>query len=239
VVVAAGRGARFGGYKQLVPLRRDPLLVHTLSAFSSCQFAECVVVLPHDFLLQGTWDRLVAEFPALVGWRAVEGREERALSVLEGVTSLTKQSPFVAVHDGARPLPPLDATASCLHLLRTNEELAAAIVAAPVTDTLKRIEAGGPGIARTEDRSQFVRAETPQVCRRSPLLAALSEPSAATARDEAQALEFLGRRTAFILHTGQNPKVTHASDVAVVNALLESRSDTTPEPRPAKRKVSP
>jgi 2-C-methyl-D-erythritol 4-phosphate cytidylyltransferase len=231
VVVAAGKGVRFGGYKQLVPLVDKPLLVHTLEAFAQVAFRERMVVVPADFILQGTWDSLAASNRALRAFTAVAGRDERALSVRAGVSALGPGCEFVAVHDGARPLPPLTALGKCLGLLQADRQISAAIVAAPVTDTIKRVREGGPLIAFTENREQLVRAETPQVCNRAHLLNALSDPRNAHAGDEAQALELLGLRTAFVLHDGFNPKITHAKDIAVANAWLTSHNDTTPEPR--------
>lgn len=171
--------------------------------------------------------------PHLRAYRAIAGGEERHRSVLEGVLAVAPGIRFVAVHDGARPLPPLDALLECVRLLRRDPETRAAIVAAPVTDTIKRIAPGGAGhtIAHTEDRSQLVRAETPQVCDREALLAALSVPHAQDPRDEAEALERSGHRTAFVLHQGYNPKITHAKDIAVVAAYLGAKDETTPTPR--------
>jgi 2-C-methyl-D-erythritol 4-phosphate cytidylyltransferase len=231
VIVAAGKGSRFGGYKQLVPLIDKPLLIQTLEAFSGVPFAQRVVVLPIDFILQGTWDTFTRMHPTLRDFLPVAGREERALSVREGVMALSPRIDFVAVHDGARPLPPLGAMGQCLSLLKQDPDLGAAIVASPVTDTIKRVVPAGSAIRHTEDRSELVRAETPQLCRRSILMESFSHPQLGAARDEAQAIEFLGRRTAFVLHDGFNPKITHAKDMAVVSAWLTAHNDTTPEPR--------
>ncbi|MBI1292914.1 NTP transferase domain-containing protein [bacterium] len=231
VVVAAGKGVRFGGYKQLVPLIDRPLLVHTLEAFLQSGFRQYVVVLPPDFILQGTWDNLVGTNPGLRIYEPVAGLDERALSVREGVRSLSRECQFVAVHDGARPLPPLGAMDRCLNLIQTDRQLSAVIVASPVTDTIKRVRESGPLIARTENRAELVRAETPQICDRIHLLNALSDPRNFAAGDEAQAMELLGLRTAFVLHDGFNPKITHAKDIAVINAWLTAKEETTPEPR--------
>lgn len=231
VVVAAGKGVRFGGYKQLVPLLDKPLLVQTLESFQGVPFSSRVVVVPSDFLLQGTWDALAHTHLALREFTPVVGRDERALSVLEGVRAISPECTYVAVHDGARPLPPIGAMSECLRLLESDSQLSAAIVASPVTDTIKRVRSGGPLIAQTENRDELVRAETPQVCRRADLMNALVEKRNASARDEAQALELLGLRTAFVLHEGFNIKVTHAKDLSIVSAWLTSHNDTTPEPR--------
>ena len=80
----------------------------------------------------------------------------------------------VLVHDAARPL----LTAALAErgargasaAMRT---LDAAIAAAPVTDTVKRVDADGPWCVETLDRSALWAVQTPQVFRRAALERAL------------------------------------------------------------------
>jgi 2-C-methyl-D-erythritol 4-phosphate cytidylyltransferase len=220
VVVAAGRGTRFGGWKQLAPLGGKPLLVHTLEAFARCPFRDRVVVLPQDLLNEDVWDEILRKFPSLNDFRVVAGGAERSLSVLAGVRELSESCDFVAVHDGARPFPPIEAAAECAALLQARPDIAAAIVAKPVSDTIKMIGHGDNLIQRTVDRRLLLRAETPQVARRDLLLQALSSPASAAASDEAQALEIAGYPTACVVHHGYNPKITLAHDLALAEHHL-------------------
>lgn len=229
VVVAAGKGRRFGGYKQLVPLADKPLVVQTLLAFASVPFHSRLVVLPEDFIRGGIWNELMTLYPWLEGTVAVVGGTERSLSVCEGVSAVSPECEFVAVHDGARPFPPLETLAGCLQLLAREPELAAAIVAKPMTDTIKRMRADGSSIQLTEDREHFLRAETPQVARRLALLNAFCDPRNQSARDEAEALERIGYRTSCVPHTGFNPKITHQKDLTIAMAWLSALGDTPPE----------
>lgn len=222
VVVAAGSGTRFGGPKQFAMLGYKPVLAHCLSAFDPChRLLDRVVVLPADLLDSPEWGRIRAGLRHSV--RAVPGGIQRADSVRAGVAALDSRCDVVAVHDGARPFVPIEAFTQCLTLLQADAETAAAIVCAPVTDTLKALAPDHATIAQTVDRGRMVRAETPQVCRRQLLEEALSQPGADCFTDEGQAIESLGHRTCAVVQTGFNIKITAPADLHAAQAWLRSR----------------
>ncbi len=217
VIVAAGRGTRFGGFKQLAPVSGTPLLARAMAAFDDLPFAERIVVLPPD--LMGD-EALHAELSGAAHiWRFVEGGEMRAQSVLRGVKALGRGVELAAVHDGARPFPPVEATWRCVAVLGENPVAAGAIVVTRVNDTLKRIDGHG-AVLETVPRSELVRAETPQVARRQLLVEALSRRGAEECTDEAQALERAGHLVATVPHEGLNPKVTTRGDILLAEAML-------------------
>lgn len=217
VVVAAGSGARFGAMKQFAPLAGKPLLAHCLETFDRCgEFVDRVVVLPGDMLESAAWRKIRDRLENPV--RPVAGGVTRADSVRAGVEALDTRCELVAVHDGARPFVPVDAMRECLARLREDATLAAAIVASPIADTLKSTTADQT-IERTIDRARTVRAETPQLCRRALLLAALAD-ARESVTDEAQALERAGHRTAAVLHDGYNVKITNTTDLVLAEAWL-------------------
>ncbi len=220
VIVAAGRGTRFGGFKQLATVGGMPLLKRTMSAFDDLPFAERVVVLPGE--LMGD-EGLHADLAGGAHvWRFVEGGDLRAQSVLRGVRALGRGVELAAVHDGARPFPPIEATWRCVALLGERPVAAGAIVVARVHDTLKRVDPHG-AVVETVTRSELVRAETPQVARRGLLVEALGARGAEEATDEAQALERAGHLVATIPHEGLNPKVTTRQDILLAEAILAQR----------------
>ncbi len=223
IVTAAGAGTRFGGYKQLAKVMGKPLLEHALDGFNACLFTERIVVLPEEFFREGHWTRLCRMNPALTEFRAVVGRETRAESVLEGILALRDECEFVAVHDGARPFPPIDGLKECYHYLNRHPGTAAAIVGSRVTDTIKRVGPDGKTITATEPRDELRRAETPQVARINHLARALRSAEGPEATDEADALARHGHRVVCLTHQGFNPKITVPADMAVVEAWLRNR----------------
>lgn len=220
VVPAAGRGARFGGDvpKQYLDVAGEPLIVHTLRALLSHAAVEGVVVVlaANDSLWPG--------WPALLGKPVLTciGGDARADSVLAGLYALpdgVRADDFVLVHDAARPnlsLADLDQL-----LERGRSDPVGAILAAPVHDTLKRAGDDG-GIDGTQPRDRLWRALTPQLFRRLQLTRALESARDAgiAISDEAMAMERQGARPLLVEGTDDNIKVTTASDLAIVRAML-------------------
>lgn len=224
VIVAAGSGSRFGGRKQFARLAGRPLLGWCLAALDRLgPLAGRVVVLPAGAENEPEWAECVAGLTQPV--HVVAGGATRAESVRAGVSALGEACELVAVHDGARPLVEPAWALACAACLEADAGLGATIVARAATDTLKQLDASGTEIDRTLDRTRVACAETPQVCRRAALLAALADPVAVRFTDEAQALEANGWRTAVHLIDRPNPKVTHAPDLAIVEALMRAREE--------------
>lgn len=220
VIVAAGRGSRYGAPgKVLMPLSGRPVLAWSLAAFAAARIEEIVVVAgDHTF---ADIQRLVDEMPHGVPVRVVAGGGRRQASVAAGVAATSDGIESIAIHDGARPLisPALIdriVDAACV--------AGAAIAAAPVTDTLKRV--GGDGlIAGTVDRDGLWSAQTPQAFRRDVLVTALAGAvfRERTFTDEAALFEALGLPVAIVPNVEPNPKVTHPGDLALIEALLRAR----------------
>src|SRR5437764_15040169 len=104
LIVAAGRGARFGGTlpKQDLPLGGATVLRHAVSAFAAHPRIDRVLVAirPEDREL---FDRTVAGLSVL---QPVPGGAERQDSVRFGLEALAEHKPNrVLIHDGARPFP--------------------------------------------------------------------------------------------------------------------------------------
>lgn len=224
VMPAAGAGRRFGaGFpKQHARLSGRTVLEVALDPFLvdlRCR-GILLVVAPAELTAARTrWEgheRI----------RAVAGGERRCDSVLAGLAALVQRAhpdDCVLVHDAARPcLAPDDLDA----LLAAGHGSAdGALLAAPVSDTLKR--AGGDGRCDgTLDRANLWRALTPQLAPLGRLHAALS---AALARgesptDEAQVLEWAGARPRLVEARSANPKITTADDLPLAEALLARRA---------------
>ncbi len=219
VIVAAGRGKRFGGYKQLMELNQKPLLLCTLEAFEPIQFSEYVIVLPEEWLVDGTWERLQNESSAAKVFTAVAGGSERADSVLQGLSALST-SEFAAIHDGARPFPPIECLTDATKILENKPEVAGVVIGSRMTDTVKRLDKGQL-ITCTEDRASLRRAETPQIVRREILAEVLMKSRGVDFHDDVEALERAGYQTAFAEHSGWNIKVTYPEDVMIAEALMK------------------
>jgi 2-C-methyl-D-erythritol 4-phosphate cytidylyltransferase len=124
---------------------------------------------------------------------------------------------IVVVHDGVRPFVTVEEIDNTVAAAKAD---GAAILVAPVTDTIKEI--GATSVLRTLDRGVLRRALTPQ-CFRYELLreayqhADVSDPSLT---DESALVEQLGRPVSVVEGSARNIKITTAEDLAIAEAIL-------------------
>jgi len=208
LVVAAGRGERFGGAtpKQYIDLAGQPLLRHSLIALSRHPAIGGVraVINPDD---RGLYEAASAGLDLLP---PVAGGASRQASVRHGLESLQELEPrLVLIHDGARPIVPADLID---RLLASLAEAPGAIAALRLTDTLKR-EADGK-IAGTVPRDGLWRAQTPQGFGFAEILAAHRATSAETGlTDDAAVAEQAGLTVRLVEGDPANLKVTAPQDL--------------------------
>ena len=179
LIVAAGRGERFGSErpKALVELGGAPMVQWSIDALKQVdQIEKIVLALP-----PGT--------PAPAGVIGVDGGEVRSHSVALALAA-AGEGEQVLVHDAARPLLTPELTRAVIEALEQDASADAAIAAAPVTNTIKRVDAHGV-VTETIDRSSLWGVQTPQVFRRAALERALdvSEDVLAAATDDAWLIE--------------------------------------------------
>jgi 2-C-methyl-D-erythritol 4-phosphate cytidylyltransferase len=174
-------------------------------------------------------ERIVVALPPGVdapeGVVGVEGGSQRSHSVRNALAAAGDGDP-VLVHDAARPLLTPELAEQCLAAV---DGVAAAIAAAPVTDTTKE---AGPDrvVTRTLDRSRLWAVQTPQVFRRAALEAAMAQPDEvlAAATDDASLVEAAGGRVRVVEAPRENLKVTTAVDLRVAELLLTEASRPGP-----------
>jgi 2-C-methyl-D-erythritol 4-phosphate cytidylyltransferase len=225
LVLAAGRGERLGlpMPKAFVPLVGRPLILHALAAMASVPAIDRVVPVIARAEL-GRWERLAPELagiPKLA--EPVFGGAERQDSVRAGLATLGPEIEWVAVHDAARPFV---RPAAVVRVLEAARASGAAILAAPVSDTIKRVRAGC--VVETPPRAECWAAQTPQVFRVELLREALAEAGAEgrVATDDAQLVEWLGVAVAVVQGDLDNWKLTRPDDLAAAERLL---ADSEPE----------
>jgi 2-C-methyl-D-erythritol 4-phosphate cytidylyltransferase len=223
IIVAAGRGTRAGGegLKQFRALAGVPLLLHTLRRFEECAaIDEIVLVAP---VAETNFHLAANPFKLTKFARVVEGGATRTESVWRGLQSLNDgRTRIVAVHDGVRPFV---TPAEIERTVRAAEETGAAVLCAPVIDTIKVIE--GERIAHTLPRENLRRALTPQ-CFRYELLRRAFERARAEgveATDDSALVELYGStQVAMVEGDARNIKITRPEDFVLAEILLkESR----------------
>jgi 2-C-methyl-D-erythritol 4-phosphate cytidylyltransferase/2-C-methyl-D-erythritol 2,4-cyclodiphosphate synthase len=232
IVVAAGRGTRLGAPdKVLLPLAGRPMLAWSLAALEQAETIGPVVVVAGAHTLDVVARLVRDEGFAKVG-AVVPGGERRQDSVTAGIAALPEEIAVVVIHDGARPL----AEAELFdRAARAVADRGAAIVAAPVADTLKRVADGV--IMGTVDRTALWAAQTPQAFRLETLRRVIAASAGETVTDEARLCEIAGVPVAIVPASSANLKVTHPEDVAVAEALLHARGGAPRAERPLPTRV--
>ena len=218
VVVAAGRGARFGGDrpKQYLPLGDRPVLHHAVAAFATHPRLDAVQVAirPED---RDLFESAVAGLDKVLP--PVAGGATRQESVRLGLEALAALRPKgVLIHDGARPFP---AAALIDRVIDALGEAQAAVPCLPLRDTIKSIADGA--IRATVDRSHLWRAQTPQGFHFAAILDAHRAAAGRESTDDSAVAEAAGLTPRPVAGDEDNVKVTTAEDLAAAERLFAAR----------------
>jgi len=224
VVVAAGRGTRFGRPKQLVELAGKPMVAWSVQTLASiAQIEQLIVTTEPEWTAEV--ERVLAAVALRVPARVVRGGEERQDSVRNGLAMLEKSMPptsFVMVHDGARPLVRADDIRRGMDAVGP---ATGALLAVRVVDTIKQTDDAG-NVVRTLDRNRLWAAQTPQFGRLDDLIRAHADARSAgvLATDDAALLERIGVAVHVVEGSAENFKVTVPADLERAEMILRSRA---------------
>ena len=221
IVVAAGKGTRLGGSrpKQFLELGGVPILVHALRQFErSREISEIITVLPAEDT--AGFQSVVQEFGLTKTGRAIAGGATRAQSVRHGLEAIANAE-IVAIHDGVRPFVTPDEIDRVVQAAMAS---GAAILTAPVADTIKRI--AGEQVLETVPRAALRRALTPQcfrfeILKRAYLALDKLEAAGAEITDDCFLVEQLGIEIVAVKGSARNIKITTEEDLAWAERLLK------------------
>jgi 2-C-methyl-D-erythritol 4-phosphate cytidylyltransferase/2-C-methyl-D-erythritol 2,4-cyclodiphosphate synthase len=226
LVVAAGRGSRFGPGtpKQYQLLGGQRVLRRAVLAFLTHPRVASVRVVIHADDERSYRDS-VSGLPLMA---PAFGGPTRQESVLRGLESLAEVAPStVLIHDAARPLTTGEIISRVVDAL---DQWDGAVPALPITDTLKRAETepdgGGPLIAATVERSRMWRAQTPQGFRYVPILLAHRRCAGLSLTDDAAVAEHESLRVTLVPGDEDNLKVTTEDDLRRAERLLAGAAET-------------
>lgn len=221
LIVAAGRGTRAGpgGPKQYRMLAGEPVLRRTLAAFATHPGIDIVlaVIHPDD---REAYEAAAAGLPKLAP--PCLGGATRQASVRLGLEMLETLKPSrVLIHDGARPLVSPGIISRSIEALDAH---AGALVALPITDTVRRASDGFAG--ETIPRDGLWRAQTPQAFHFAAILDAHRKAAGAELTDDVAVAASAGIPVAMIEGDEANMKITSADDLARAERLLMNGGET-------------
>lgn len=212
IIVAGGSGSRSGGKKQWMTLAGKPVLDWSVEAFAEAGAGHIVVVVPAE-----DFDTARARYSTMA--KVTVGGADRAGSVGNGLDALMTMADLndvVMIHDAARPLLKTQYINTLAHKLETSR---AAILALPVTDSLKKGDNGV--ITEAPSRDGLWRAQTPQAFRLGDIAEAYSTWDGGTATDEAMVAAAAGIEVALVEGDPHLHKLTYPADFALLEAFIQ------------------
>ncbi|MDR2353924.1 MAG: 2-C-methyl-D-erythritol 4-phosphate cytidylyltransferase [Deltaproteobacteria bacterium] len=232
IITAAGSGSRFGSKsefpKQLYPLEGDTIIARTVKPFfEHPEISEIVVTVPPG--LEELFSFALRKF---CGLKIVAGGSSRRESVALGFAALADVF-LVIIHDGVRPL---IKNGAINRVISVAKETGAAILALPVSDTLKREKDTSKIIQETVPRENLWRAQTPQAFHYEIFKKALqsfqerkeTELPFNSITDEARLLEQLGIPITLVEGDPDNIKITTPEDLEIAESIYASRHTQIP-----------
>jgi 2-C-methyl-D-erythritol 4-phosphate cytidylyltransferase / 2-C-methyl-D-erythritol 2,4-cyclodiphosphate synthase len=223
VLLAAGKGERLGAKapKAFVELAGKSLLEHSIfRALATENLKQLIIAVPESHLEQ------TLEFEKQlsnqgVDIRVVVGGATRQKSVSESLAVLAGGIDIVLVHDSARSLASTDLFNRVAQAVFENQ--IGVIPALHVADTIKRYK--GDVIQETIERSDLVRAQTPQGFPASVLVAA-HVGATEEFTDDAALVQSIGGTVMMIEGEEQAMKITTAEDFERAQTYLLAHART-------------
>jgi 2-C-methyl-D-erythritol 4-phosphate cytidylyltransferase len=217
IIVAAGSGTRLGlaTPKAFVRIQGASFLSHVLRTIRTVKaLDEVVLAVP-----VGAQDLARAEAKAAglqIPVKTVQGGAERQDSVRLALMLTSAEADLIVVHDAARPFATAAMFSECM---AAAAQSGGAILAIPVTDTLKRVDRGS--VAATLPREGLWQAQTPQAFRRDVLMRAHERAryEGISVTDDAYLCERLGIAVQVVPGSTINMKITTPRDLQMAQAI--------------------
>lgn len=217
ILVCAGNATRMGGVnKILMPLGDSNVVGSSMLAFEqSPDIIEIIVVTKPEN------NAAIEETARSLGitklTHITEGGETRQKSVMQGLRLVAKESQYIAIHDGARPLVRPEHIA---RVIKDASVFGGATLGVPVKDTIKVVDDGL--ITDTPHRPSLWITQTPQVFRKRLYFEAVdfAEEHGLDFTDDCQLVEAIGGKVYMTRGDYTNIKITTPEDRAIAEVLL-------------------
>lgn len=210
VIVCAGEGKRLGKVdKAKVLIDGTPLYLKSIQVFKGIKPIKKIVLVLRKKHLPLAKKKI--NDPNVI---LVEGGNQRKDSVSNGISALDKNINYVLIHDGARPFVRKALIKAILDQLH---KYPAVICGIRSPDTLKIVR--NSYVKSTLDRRNIFLIQTPQGFKKSLLLKAYKKIKNKAFTDDAQLLEFFGKRVKVVSGEISNFKITYPQDVKLARAI--------------------
>jgi 2-C-methyl-D-erythritol 4-phosphate cytidylyltransferase len=228
ILPAAGRSSRFRDKekKPFATLDGRAVWLRSAELFVTRQdVCQCVIVVAKAD--QEVFRRRYGANLAFMNVQIADGGSERFESIANALALVKPEAELIAVHDAVRPC----LTAELIDAVFVKaKQTGAALLAVPVTDTLKQVTPQNQ-VQATVSRQGLWLAQTPQVFRRDWLLDAYANRGklGKEITDDAQLIEAAGHPVHVVEGSATNVKITTKADLILAEAVLKAM----PKPKPS------
>lgn len=218
LITAAGLGTRMGTEKGklFLEIGDKTVIERTLEAFDDIDEIDdlIVVIRKEDEMMM---KRIAQSMKKPM--KFVYGGNSREESTFNGLQALSDQCNIVMCHDGARPFIKRETIIECIHQIKTNKGV---IVAVPVKDTIKNINAQGY-VDFTPKRELLYQVQTPQVFHKETILSAyeLIKEENIKVTDDSSLVEKMGEKVKMVIGDYTNIKITTKEDIIIGERIIE------------------
>lgn len=226
IIPAAGNSNRFSG---LTPKQHTHIGKYTLLEYSAMPFLASpsiagitVSIAPTDTLTQ-TSVYLQSDSRVRLVHGGGQTRTASVLNALLSMADAVHDQDWILIHDAARPCLSNDDLSKLIDAILSDGAIDGAILATPVTDTLKKTAATN-NICQTLSRSHVWHALTPQAFRYGSLTKTLKQAISSSSihfTDESSAMELAGLQPLTIRGSRMNLKVTYPEDIVIAESFLK------------------
>ena len=208
IILAAGKGLRFGSKKQFEFIGKRKVIELTVSKFLKISdIKNIVLVLPkEDIKNVGQTFRFAKKI------KIVPGGQTRQHSVFNGLSVLDSDTDIVLIHDGVRPFV---SEKIIKNSIISAKKYGASVVAVPSKDTVKICKEGF--VISTPERRNIFLAQTPQTFKYSLIMRAYKKAFERKyfSTDDSALVEKLGKKVKIVSGNYKNIKITTKSDLKI------------------------
>lgn len=221
IIACAGSFTRMNGVnKQLLELDGIPVAVRSMLAFEQLDEVTEIIASVRECDID-EYKKLAEKYGITKLKAVVKGGETRQQSIFNAYREVSKETRYVAVHDGARPLVSPENIKQCI---RDASIFGGAVLGVPVKDTIKNVDGGL--ITDTPDRRKLYITQTPQIFRKDIYVKGINFANSHELdfTDDCQLAEAVGAKVAMTESSYRNIKITTPEDIAVAEILLKGNS---------------
>ncbi len=224
IIVAGGSGKRMGTTikKQFIKLKEKEVLAYTIEAFNNIDEISEIIVVTGKEDIEKVEAEIVQAYHLDKVSKIVAGGKERQDSVYNGLMAVNHEIEYVMIHDGARPFVSKEVLKRAIE--KTIEHKAT-VVAVPVKDTIKVINANTQIVEATPAREKLWSVQTPQSFSKQLLIDAYqsAKEKGLQVTDDSMIVEAYGKTVSVVRGEYTNIKITTPEDLVIGESILNNR----------------